>query len=930
MSSIALRIMLIECALSKWVMNATVKQSQRDNRDQTLERLFEKFESFGDNIAIVAFGIDDRRQLTFQELLGLVRSLSYGLTNSGLKKQEAVMLIAINSPELIIAALSVINAGGICVPVDLQASDEVLGHIIHDSGCQRVFADAKGADRLGRLPDSKKLQIIRLDKEQSTSSLSKNKEQARQITPDDQAALFYTSGTTGLPKGVPLTHANLFLQLDAVVGIKLVQPFDRMLLPLPLFHVYPFVVGFLAPLFLGIRIILPRSITGPEILRAIKEEEATILIAVPRLLRALYSGIESRARDNNISSKAFDLAQFLSQSAYRLFNLNIGRLVFSTVHKQLPSLRLLACGGALLEPELAQNLMALGWQIAVGYGLTETSPLLTVRMPGNRDLESVGKPIPCVELRLAKIEDSEDNEGDGQKENSDSKSIDQQTEIQARGATIFHGYRNLPDKTAESFSQDGWFKTGDIGIFKHGNLHIIGRISTMIKSEGGKKIQPDEVEDAYAGDNVIREIGVLQSKQKLVALIVPNLKAVGHDNLQDKVSEAINKKSQALPSYYRITDFAISNEPLPRTNLGKLRRKTLIERYEQAKSAGKDGPEKKKGRTSINDMSPEDKSLLEDPVVKECWQWLGERFPDAELTPDKSPQVDLNIDSLEWINLTLEIQERVGVELNEEAIARIDTVRDLLHEVHEAAQSDKNSISPFEEPERLLDDSQQKWLAPLGPVMLSIAYLLFSANRILMRLLFRVSAENLDQLKNEQMVITPNHESYLDPFAIAAVLDFKTLRQTQWAGWAGIFLANPFNAFIYRLAQAIPIEASRSPISSLALAAAVLKKGRNLIWFPEGERTLTGELLPFKAGVGMLLNKFTVKVVPTLIEGTREALPPGAFFPRFTKITVIFGEAILPKDLVKANSKGSESEQIASGLHDCVYNLQTKIRGKTK
>src|SRR5262249_21171797 len=156
------------------------------------------------------------------------------------------------------------------------------------------------------------------------------------------------------------------------------------------------------------------------------------------------SAIESKARANNISSTAFDIATRVS-SFCRQLNMNLGHALFKPVHKQFPKLRLLACGGAILEPELARNLMALGWDIAVGYGLTETSPLLTIRMPENRDIESVGKPVPGVQLRLQKTKEL--SEGG---ENADGAD-DNLTEIQAKGANIFAGYHDLPDKTKETF-----------------------------------------------------------------------------------------------------------------------------------------------------------------------------------------------------------------------------------------------------------------------------------------------------------------------------------------------------------------------------------------------------------------------------------------------------------------------------------------------
>ncbi len=908
------------------------------SKEQTLRELCDKFELFDNKVAIVSFGAEDKQQLAFKELLHLIRRLATGLLKADLEQKESVMILANSSTEFIIAALSIIYAGGVCVPVDLQSSDEVLNHIIEDSEAKRIFVDAKGLERLQHLHRTKHMQIMRLDNEGKPDNWrallpAKSKDKYEELCAEDPAVLFYTSGTTGLPKGVPLTHANITVQLDAVVKTKLVTQSDRILLPLPLFHVYPFVMGLWVAFSLGITVILPKSVTGPEIIRAIKEGEATVLIAVPRLLRALYTAIETKARSNNMDSTAFSIAYKVSDFFNTFLALNIGKLVFASLHKRFPTLRLLACGGALLEPELAHKLLALGWQIAVGYGLTETSPLLTIRMPGARDLKSVGKPISCVQVRIQKVKDSPpgdlDKKGRQNSENGkpDSKEgkhnkieedIDEQPEIQVRGKSIFAGYRNLPEKTAATFTEDGWFKTGDTGYMMLGNLYVTGRISITIKSEGGKKIQPEEVEKAYAHDPAIREVGVLQNKQKLVALVVPNITTIGHNDPHDKIAEAMKSISATLPSYYRVTDFALSRELLPRTNLGKIRRHELGEAYEKSKAA--ESSKTGKG-TSKEEMSSEDKAILGEPVAKACWDWLHERFPDADITFNSSPQLDLNVDSLEWLNLTLEIQERFGIELNEEAIARVDVVRDLLKEIIDASKSGTHSVSPFDEPESFLDDSQKEWLKPLNPFMLSLARGLYWANLVVMRICFRVSAEGLEHIPKGQVVFTPNHASYLDAFALAAVLDFKRMHKTQWAGWAGIALNNPFNAFIYRLGQAIPIEPKRSLISSLALAAAVLKNHKNLVWFPEGERTLTGKLLPFKSGIGTLLQHFPVKVVPVRLVGTREALPPGAFFPSMKKITVVFGDPILPDALLKEGTGESDAECIANGLHDKVKDL---------
>ena len=885
----------------------------------TLNGLIENFSRYSNNDAVLAFGQDGKRRMPYKELGNLVGKVSTSLLSAGMEKGEPVLVIAPNSAEVVVAALGIINAGGVTVPVDLQSNDEILKHIVKDSSAKKVFTDSKGLEKLRKLKIEKKLTVYTLDDEQSPDyyqNIFSDKEvKAPQLEPSDQAVIFYTSGTTGMPKGVPLSHLNLVTQIEAVKNVELLQPGDRALLPLPLFHVYPFVVGMLSPLALGLTIVIPKSVTGPEITTAMKEGGVTVLFAVPRLLRALYSAIESKYRAHQFSSNVFDISRTLSNFLYVTTRFSAGKQIFSPVHKQFPKLRLITCGGALLDPELAKNYRSLGWRIAIGYGLTETSPLLTIRMPDNLDLESVGKPVPGVDIRLAPIKEDDDEE-------PKSKTAEAQTEIQARGDNIFSGYRNLPDKTAETFTEDGWFRTGDIGEMKNGNLHITGRISIMIKSEGGKKIQPDEVEEAYGKDPLIREIGVLQVDNKLVALVVPDLKAAGQGDLRKKISESINSRSGELESYLRVNDFAISREPLPRTNLGKVKRKELIERYEKAKSEGANGGEQKKGKQATSDMSPDDRALLEEPIAEDCWEWLGERFPDAALSMDSSPQVDLNVDSLEWLNLTLEIRERLGIDLNEEAISRIDTVRDLLKEVLDASKLGVDKTSPLLDPEKVLDDDQKKWLKPLSPPMKFMSGILYWTTRAVMRTFFRTEAVGMEKLPTTQVVFTPNHASYLDAFALASVLPHKRLQKSQWAGWAGIALANPWNAFIYRLAQAIPIEAKKSLVSSLALGAAVLEKHRTLIWFPEGERTMDGNLLPFKSGIGMLLQSSEVPTVPVYLYGTREALPPGAFFPKFVKIKVIFGEPVLKEQLLKEGEGNNDQEKIANALQRRVEQLR--------
>jgi long-chain acyl-CoA synthetase len=188
-----------------------------------------------------------------------------------------------------------------------------------------------------------------------------------------------------------------------------------------------------------------------------------------------------------------------------------------------------------------------------------------------------------------------------------------------------------------------------------------------------------------------------------------------------------------------------------------------------------------------------------------------------------------------------------------------------------------------------------RWLKPLGPAGSAVARGMFLLNRAVMRGAFRLRVEGLENLPDEgPCIIAPNHVSYLDSFAVAAALRQGVLRRTYWAGWTGAAFGNPLTRLVSRLAQVVPIDPRRAGLSSLAFGAAVLKRGQNLVWFAEGERSPTGSLQPFKPGVGMLLSYYRVPVVPVFIRGTYEAMPRGRFLRRLEKVTVVFGEPVEP------------------------------------
>jgi long-chain acyl-CoA synthetase len=896
----------------------------------TLQSLVDKLDGLGDKECILEMQPQGLTRWTCTEVAGTARRLAQGLIEAGVRPGDVVPILAHNRPEWIIAALAILSSGGVVSPLDTQITPPNLARVLRDSAAGFIFTTTDYLNRLGQLRLENDLRPILFDVAPDDergwrARLADASPSLPRVEPADPAALFYTSGTTGVPKGVPLTHRNLTFQLQSVHQANLLRDDDRILLPLPMYHVYPFTVGTLTPLAFGLPLVLPQALTGPQILRALAAGRVTIIVGVPRIYRAVYEGLLGQiAARGKLAAAAFEKTLQGSIWLRRRWNWRIGQTLFRPVRARLgPNLRLLTSGGSALDPDLAWKLTGLGWEIGIGYGLTETSPMLTMNIPNNKTprLGSVGKPLPGIELRLAPVAQLEEND----RQNNSAGPVE--GEIQARGVSVFAGYRNLPDQTAQAFTADGWFCTGDLGYFDEaGYLYISGRVSTLIVLEGGKKIQPEPLEEIYEQHQFIREIGILYEQNQLAALIVPEIEAVNrlrNGDVQQAIREAVAERAQAVPSYQRITDYAITQQPLPRTNLGKIKRHELVKNYVEARQ-GISRDDTSAGPIALADMSEQDQAMLAEPAARQVWDWLAGRYPDKNLTPDSSPQFDLGVDSLEWLTITLHIGEQTGVELDEAAIGRIGTVRDLLQEVAAAAESETPPSAALDNAEALLSAEQKQWLNP-PPLALQILFTLgFPIFQGLMRLMFKVRAYGLENLPKEgNFVLTPNHRSMLDAPSVAAVLTLAQMRQTHWAGATDIMLSNAFMRLISRMSQVLPLERfGAAGMKNLALALAALQRSKNLVWFPEGHLVPSDEMLPFLEGIGLVLEREPAPVVPVYIQGTREAMPIEAALPRPGRITITFGQPCHPHELAQEGEGDTFATRLVRALQARVVALR--------
>lgn len=905
--------------------------------------------SGGDHQAIVDFSGKAPDRLSFDAMIETADKLAAGLRQRDSKDtmQRPVILFSPASPEAIVAAVGILRAGGIVTPLDTQMPDDDLLHVLKNADARFVLTTKRLWQRLMALEEAPEMECLLLDCEADESEgndascesgaahswhtlFEDTTGNPPEPDPKDIAVLFYTSGTTGPPKGVPLSHENILFQIETVVRSGLIQADDRVLQPLPLHHVYPFVIGTLAPLTLGLPVILPGALTGKALAKALQDGEATLTLGVPRLYKAFYGGLRDRIAALPGGRILFRAAMALAKAGDRV-GLPLGHVLFRAIRKKAaPRLRLLASGGSPLDPGLAQNLEALGWPVAIGYGLTETAPLLTIKKPGEATYDSVGRAVDGVELRIdptaleTKDADTSNSDRDGER-----------GELLARGPNVFSGYQNNADATKKSFTESGWFRTGDIAtVAPDGVVYLSGRVSTRIALQGGENIDPARLEAHYAETDGVEEIGILEYEGKLAALIVPEKKLRSDSDPKtpaDKLRESLKRQGRDLPSYQQLSDIEISPRELARTRLGKLRRHELEKAFEEARKGEADPSTKARheGPLPEAELSSQDRALLENKRARALWDLLCERYADRPVAPGAELGGDLGVDSMEWVELSLAIEATTGASVDEAMIARVDRVRDLLEAITEANDSEgEQKTQTLRDPESALNENERKWTEARGPVRWAMASILFAILYGYLRLRLHVRAEGLENLPSEgPCILTPNHASYLDAPCLAVALGYGRARRFFWAGSHEVMFQNFFSRVISRLTQVFPIDARRGPISSLAVPAYVLQQNHPLVWFPEGRISHDGSLQDFQPGIGLLLKQRDVPVVPVWIEGTHEALPKGKRLPRRGKVTVHFGKA-LEASALRGDDVEKAPEAVVKALKEALEKLPGSSSGE--
>jgi len=519
----------------------------------------------------------DRVSLNYVESLALIQAVARWLYSKGIRKGDKVALTGKNSPEWAVAYLGIVFAGAVVVPLDYQMKSEETELLIRTARAKILFVDEEKHAHFKENPkDLKEIVSLKKGVGQYIYDLNGPEAPIEEAGEMDLAAILFTSGTTGDPKGVMLTHQNFVSDCFLAQGTPLnVYHTDIFYAILPIHHVYAMLAVFIETIGTGAEVVFGKKMVSAVMLKELKEGKITMLLGVPMLFNKLLDGILRGIKAKGpIVYGIISFLMVISGLIKKTFKVNPGKKIFHSIldKASLSTLRVCIAGGGPLASSVFRKFNQMGIDFVQGYGLTETSPIINLNPIEHYKEESVGKIVPQVDMKIL---------------NPGERGIG---EIIVKGPMVTQGYYEKPELTAEAFTQDGYFKTGDLGYLdSEGYLYLTGRAKNVIVTEGGKNVFPEEIENKFQLYGQIDQIlvrGYLMDqkmkKEGIEALIYPNPELKKEDGqpysqeelkaMMDKIVEEVN---QGLHLYQKIGRVVILDKPMEMSSTKKIKRFTV-------------------------------------------------------------------------------------------------------------------------------------------------------------------------------------------------------------------------------------------------------------------------------------------------------------------------------------------------------------------
>ena len=847
------------------------------------KRLQHWAETQPENIALqIRYADGSYSQRSYRELYHKSLKLRTKLKSMGYKPGDRISVYGDNSPEWVISYLAIHFTGAIVVPLDALLAPQDIYNFLEFSQVKAVIADSSHIDNLTEELKSKgsEIEVIPMD-EVDHDTLEEQPQEPYDENPDELLAILFTSGTTGVPKGVQLTNSNVTSIIKAILKDIHLTTEDNILNILPVHHGYSSIVALLTPLWGGATVTFSESIKSTDLVLCIKETKVTIFPGVPRLFELLNGEIENRVEHLPIMQKLVFKSLFkISEIAWKSVNLRLGKLFFGKIHEPFGrQFRFFTSGGAKLDPKVYISFLSLGFRIAEGYGMTETAAVSTLTSPDAVTPGSAGKPLDGIEIKL----DNPDDTGTG--------------EICIKGPNITPGYYKNETATKELI-KNGWLHTGDLGtIDSKNNVYITGRAKEVIVLPSGKNIYPEDVENQYNKSPIIKEICVIPhtsesgSVKGLGTVVVPNMKQIKERNvfdIRERIRSIISMTGSSLPSYMQISDVLIYTDELPKTRLGKFKRNEVQKIADKLKS----GVEVRE-----TELTPEAIGMLNKPMSVKFLK----RF--SELTKLKGPFhpnddmiLDLGVDSLTLVEITAVLEKEFGVIIEEKDYPDVRTIGDILKRLPETAPMVTEADIDIETSldEEGTESIEEVFNLNRGIFKRALMRVAQFFVWILVLIAFRARIHNTEKIpKDKAVLICPNHQSLIDPILIFALLPGHLLNKTLFTGFGEYFSKAPLS-WLVRPIRIILTGTSRTNVESLRLASQGLRLGFSVCIFPEGQRTSTGKIMEPRIGAGLLSVETKTPIVPIYIDGATKTLSPRHPDMSFPTVTLAVLDLIEP------------------------------------
>jgi long-chain acyl-CoA synthetase len=873
--------------------------------------------------------------LTYAEFRLRSESVGRWLRQSGLSEGVRCAILAGNGPLWVTAYLGAMAAGAVAVPLDTAFNHHQVNKLLWDSGAAVIFTDAKHLPVAEKAVEETLVRIVMIDgsgEGRYSNLLGMFSAGSAGFTParvndSDVAVIMYTSGTTADPKGVMLTHGNLLAEANSVFATISVSEQDCILAVLPLFHALAQMANLLLPFAAGARIVYLEEMNTTELLRALSERGITLFCCVPQFFYLIHDRVMQQVKSQPWAARtAFRILMAIS-AAGRKLGLNPGKLFFAKIHRMLgPNMRYLITGGSAFDSKIGRDLQNLGFNVLQAYGLTETTGGAFITPPEANVMGSVGRPLRGVEV---KIVDPQPAEG----------APFPVGEVAIAGPIIMKGYYNRPEATAQTM-RDGWLLSGDLGYLdERGNLFITGRKKEIIVLSSGKNIYPEEIEAQYLRSPFIKEICVMgltnrpgePLSERLHAVIVPDFDVLRERkivNAREVIRFDVENLSMQLPGAKRILSFDLWRDPLPRTTTRKLKRFEIQRRVMAGEHAAAETTP-----AVAEEPTGEEALWLSDAEVKKAMAVVrGASKAQKPVMPSSNLELDLGFDSMERVELVVALERELGAEVDDKVISQVYTVRELVDTIRHARGSAAIGAArpslPGWDAVLASEPDDPGVLAPLNSSpLLTFGWFVFGKFvAVFMRVFFRLRVSGKEKLpKKGPFILSPNHQSFLDGPVVASQIPWRLFKDMFYVGTSEIFGAGLLN-FLGRTFKLVPVDPDSNLVNAMRAGAFGLKQGKNLVLYPEGERSIDGAPKKFKKGAAILAAHLNVPIYPVALEGFYDAWPRSRKFPRLSRLRVRFGDPIEPP----AAQKNSEEtyRQLTEKLRERVVEMWESLREK--